>query len=156
LHVLGGLLLRDGEGVVGADDTDEASGLVEDGESEVMILGELAGDMFLVVVDVEGFDFAEHEVIDEGIGRAEDQFAEREDAEEGTVIGGDVEVGDIGGFGGAPSAEAVEDFGDGDTGGEGDEAAVHDAAGGILGVAQEGANGLGGGGGQGGEDLFAT
>ena len=128
--VLGLLLAEDVHGVVVGDDADEHAGGVDDRDCQQVVLVDLAGDGFLVLVQAAEDDVALHDVFDHGGPARQDQLLERDEADQPSIVVHDVAV--IDGLAvGRLVAEAVEGLADGDVRRQGDVVGRHDRAGGA-------------------------
>jgi len=122
-----------------SDDPDELVTRVDHGDGKEVVLVDLAGDRFLVLVDPADDRVALHDLVDPGARAGHDQAFERDDAEELVLGVNDEAVVDrlaVGGF----VAEPVEGLADGQVRGKGGVVGRHDRAGGSLFEAGEAAD----------------
>ena len=124
------------ERVVVGDDPQKHILRVDDGNGDQVVLANLAGDAFLILVDPSDDHVALHDVLDLGRGAREDQSLERNEADEVTLIVDNVTVIDglaVGGF----VAKVFEGLADVDVARQGDVVGRHRRAGGPRLVACE-------------------
>ena len=134
-HILGGLVFHDVHGVVKGDDAHHTPLLIHHGKGEEIILGEHLGDLFLVVMSVDGDDILLHELGNGGfIVTAEQEIFHGDHADEPPI------PGDIAGINGllvhAGAANAQNGFAHIHIRPEGDILGGHPGACAVLGIAQ--------------------
>ena len=114
--VLGLLLAEDVHRVVVGDDADEHVVGIDDGDGDQVVLGDLAGDALLVLVDPGEDHVALHDVLDPRQGPGEDQVLERDEPDQLALWVDDVAVIDRLAVGGLV-AEPLQGLADGQVGG---------------------------------------
>src|SRR5579883_1371792 len=128
--VLGLLLAEDVHGVVVGDDPNQHIRGIHDGDGDQVVLVDLAGDAFLVLVDPGEDDVALHDRLDHGRAAREDQPLERDKPDQPPLMIDHVTVIDRLAVGGLV-AEPVEGLADGDVRRQRDIIGGHDGAGGA-------------------------
>ena len=112
------------------DDADEHVGRVDHGDGEQVVLVDLAGDRFLVLVDPREDDVALHHVFDHGRPARQDQPLERDESDQPALVIDDVAVVDRFAVGGLVAQE-IEGLADGDVRGQRHVVGRHGGAGGA-------------------------
>ena len=134
-NVLGGLFFHNVDGVVYGDDADEPVFGVHDREGVEVVFGEHLRDGLLVLGRRDGNDVRLHDVLDHVVIVREDERAQRERADEPALVdhiaGVDRFLIDAG------ALDALGRLLHGHLRAEGDELRCHDAAGAVLGIAQD-------------------
>ena len=109
---------------------DQHVGGIDDGDGDQVVLVDLAGDRFLVLVDPGEDDVALHDVFDHGRPARQDQPLERDEPDQPALVIDDVAVIDRLAVGGLV-AEELEGLADGDVRRERDVVGRHGRAGGA-------------------------